>query len=266
MPEGDTILRAARTLHRVLAGRTVTAFVSPLHRVEAAARRHALVGSRIEGVEARGKHLLLRFSRGVSLHTHQAMTGSWHLYRSGSRWRKPFHEMRARIDAGDVTAVCFLSPIVETLTAEEEARHPSLSTLGPDLLDDGFDEDEARLRLRRRVDAAIGVALMEQGALAGIGNVYKSEVLFLCGVDPFTLVASLDDATLDRLIRTARVQMSRNIGGGTRRTTSTLAEAPLWVYRRSGLPCRRCGTLVRQRRQGEAGRSTYWCSRCQPSL
>jgi endonuclease-8 len=264
MPEGDTILRAARTLHRVLAGRTVTAIASPLARVETAVRRHALVGSRVEQVEARGKHLILRFSCGVALHTHQRMTGSWHLYRAASRWRRPAHEMRVRLDAGDVTAVCFLSPVVELLTAEEERRHPALSSLGPDLLAARLDLDQARLRLRRRSDEEIGTALMDQGALAGIGNVYKSEVLYLCGVDPFASVASLGDTVLDELVRVASAQMARNLGPGSRHTTPTLSGGALWVYKREGLGCRRCGTSVRRRRQGDAGRSTYWCPRCQP--
>jgi endonuclease-8 len=266
VPEGDTIHRSALTLHRVLAGRVVTAFTTPLSRVETAARRHGVVGSRIDGVDARGKHLLLRFSCGVALHTHHRMAGSWHLYRTGSRWRKPSHEMRARIDAGDVVAVCFLSPVVEILTPDDEVRHPSLANLGPDLLGQDFDVEKARTRLRRRGDAEIGVALMDQGALAGIGNVYKSEVLFLCRVDPFASVSSLDDAALERLIREASTQLVRNVGRGGRRTTSPLARDPLWVYGRQGLRCRRCAGVIVRRRQGQDARSTYWCPACQPPL
>lgn len=266
MPEGDTIHRAATTLHRVLAGRQVTAFESPLDDVDAAARRRGIVGSRVEAVEARGKHLLVTFSSGAVLHTHQRMHGSWHLYRAGSRWRRPGHEMRARIDAGDVTAVCFASPVVELLTPAEVARHPALSRLGPDLLAPDFDAAAAKRRLRARGSTAIGVALMDQSALAGIGNVYKSEVLFLCGVDPFAPVDALRDAALDFVLETAAIQMRRNLAGGERRTTSTLAESPLWVYRRAGRPCRRCGTRIATRRQGDEGRTTYWCPRCQPPI
>jgi endonuclease-8 len=266
MPEGDTIHRAALTLHRILAGRRVTAFTSPVGAVDAAARRGGVVGSRIDAVEARGKHLLLRFSVGLVLHAHQRMHGSWHIYRAGSRWRRPGHEMRVRIDAGDVSAVCFASPVVELLTRAEIERHPILSSLGPDLLDGGFDAAAAAARLRRRGSTPVGVALLDQSALAGIGNVYKSEVLFLCGVDPFAPVAALDDAALDRVVEAARRQMGRNLAGGERRTTSPLAESPLWVYRRRGRPCRRCGTRIESRRQGEMGRTTYWCPRCQPSV
>jgi endonuclease-8 len=266
MPEGDTIPRVATTLHRVLAGRQVTAFESPLADVDYAARRRGIVGSHVEAVEARGKHLLVSFSSGAVLHTHQRMHGSWHLYRAGSRWRRPGHEMRVRIDAGDVSAVCFASPVVELLTSAEVARHPVLSRLGPDLLAPDFDAAAAKQRLLSRGSAPIGVALMDQSALAGIGNVYKSEILFLCAVDPFAPLAALDDTALDRVLGTAAVQMRRNLTGGQRRTTSPQAESPLWVYRRAGRPCRRCGTRIASRRQGDEGRTTYWCPQCQPPI
>jgi endonuclease-8 len=263
VPEGDTIWRAARTMHGVLAGRTVTALASPLVAVASGARRLRVVGSRIDAVEARGKHLLMRFSSGAVLHTHQGMHGTWHLYRAGSRWRKPSHLARATVTAGEAVAVCFASPTVELLSTAEAARHPALSRLGPDVVAGAFDAEAARFRLRARADVEIGAALLDQAALAGIGNVFKSEVLFLCGVDPATPVAVLDDAALDRVIETARVQMRRNLHGLPRRTTSALAEGRHWVYRRGGQPCRRCGTPVRRRLQGDAARSTYWCPSCQ---
>jgi endonuclease-8 len=264
VPEGDTIFRAARTLHAALAGRPVTRFASSLPQVAAAARHYRIEGRLVRAVEARGKHLIVRFEGGPALHTHLRMTGSWHLYRAGTPWRKSAASARAVIETGDRLAVCFAAPVVEWLTPAQEAEHGPLASLGPDLLAAGFDPAAARAGLRARATREIGDALMDQRALAGIGNVYKSETLFLCGVDPFARVETLDDATLDRLVATAEREMKRNLApaAGLRRTR----EGPLrlWVYRRQGEPCLRCGTAIVMKRQGEGARSTYWCPRCQP--
>jgi endonuclease-8 len=141
--------------------------------------------------------------------------------------------------------------------------HPALARLGPDLLKPDFDPAAARRRLRERGALEIAVALMDQTALAGIGNVYKSEVLFLGGVSPLARVGELDDVTLDRLVATARDLMRRNLGSGVRRTTTALSSGFAWVYRRSGQPCRKCGTAIRRVVQGDEARSTYFCPACQ---
>ncbi len=263
MPEGDTIFRVARTLHGVLSGKVVTRFFSPIPAVAQAVRRLGVVGERITRVEPRGKHVLVHFESGAILHTHLRMTGSWHTYRKGSRWRQPPHLARAVVETADAVAVCFMAPTCELLTAQQAARHPRLTSLGPDLLSADFDAAAARRALRARAELPIGVALMDQQALAGVGNVYKSEILFLCGTDPFTTVARLDDVVLDRLVATALRQLRRNLDGGARRTTSSLAEHSLWVYERRGQPCRRCGTTIEMRRQGPLLRSTYFCPGCQ---
>jgi endonuclease VIII len=262
VPEGDTIWRAARALHAALAGKTVLAFASSLPVATAAARRLGLVGRTIEAVEARGKHLLFRFSGGPVLHAHQGMRGVWRLQQrtAAARWPR---SARAVIETADVVAVCSLAPVVELLSAAQVAAHPALSRLGPDLLGPGFDADAARRRLRARGDLEIGEVLLDQTALAGIGNVYKSEVLFLCGVSPFTPVRELDDATLDRLVARAKELMRRNTGPSGQRRVPGLAPGRLWVYRRSGQPCLRCGTRVQRAVQGEQARSTYFCPACQ---
>jgi endonuclease VIII len=262
MPEGDTIWRTARSLDAALAGRTVTAFASPVPAVATAARRLHVVGRKVERVEARGKHLLVRFEGGPVLHTHLRMSGRWSLYRPSAR-PAPSARGRVVLEAGEMVAVCWGAPVVELLSVGGEAVHPVLRRLGPDLLSDGFDAVAARARLRARGDLEIGVALMDQTALAGIGNVYKSEVLFLAGVHPRAPVATLLGDVLDRLIETARAQMKRNLGGARRRTTSAFAAEPLWVYRRVGRSCRRCGEPIRRIVQGEQVRSTYWCPGCQ---
>jgi endonuclease VIII len=266
MPEGDTIWRAARALHEALAGRVVTGFSSPLPAVATAARRLSLVGRGVVAVDSRGKHLLVRFDGGAVLHTHQGMHGSWHLYRSGTGWRRPAHRARAVIETAEVVAVCFDSPRVELLSAAREREHPGLAGLGPDVLAKDFDAEAARRGLRARAALEIGAALVDQQALSGIGNVYKSEVLFLCGVFPCARVDGLDDATLDRLVATAAKLMKRNLGTASRRTSSPLAPFRLWVYGRAGRPCLRCGTDVRRRSQGDPPRSTFWCPSCQPEV
>lgn len=262
MPEGDTILRAATRMHAALAGRTVTAFRSRLPALALAARRQKVEGSLITAVEARGKHLLVRFSTGAALHSHMGMTGSWHLYRVGSRWRKPEPMARVVLEAGDVVAVCFVPRVVELLPTADEAAHPSLTRLGPDVLAPARDPAPAVAGLRARGEDAIGTALLDQTALSGVGNIYKSESLFLAGVNPFLPVSALDDRTLTRIVRTAMREMHRSVRDGTGAVDGR-ARGRYWVYRRSGQACRRCGTLITMARQGPMRRSTYWCPRCQ---
>ncbi len=262
MPEGDTIWRAARTLHAALAGRVVTGFASRHVVVASAARRLGLVGRAIERVEARGKHLLFFFDGGAVLHAHQGLRGSWRLQPPGPVRGRAL--ATAVLETAGVVAVCRGAPVVEWLPPRGAAAHPALSRLGPDLLAADFDALAARERLRaRNALHSIGEALLDQVALAGIGNVYKSEVLFLCGVAPTARVAALDDATLERLIDTARQLLRRNLGPGPRRTTSGLSREALHVYGRARRPCPRCGTLVERIVQGEQVRSTYFCPRCQ---
>ncbi len=263
MPEGDTIWRTARALHAALAGKTVLSFTSCLPVVEAASRRLGVVGQTVEAVEARGKHLLVRFANGSVLHTHQGMRGSWRLERTAGGAGSARTHPRALIETADVVAAGTLAPVVEILSRAQAAAHPALSRLGPDLLGTGFDPVAARRRLHARGDLPVGVALMDQTALAGIGNVYKSEVLFLCGVSPLARVRDLDDGTIDRLVAKAGELLRRNLGPGPRRTTSSLSPLRLWVYRRSGKPCRRCGTAIERVVQGDEARSTYFCPACQ---
>jgi endonuclease-8 len=264
MPEGDTIWRTARTLHAALAGRTLTGFRASASALAAAARRLGVVGRRIESVEAIGKHLLMRFEGGAVLHTHHGMSGLWSLHRAKGAPRRPRGPGHAVIETAGVVAVCSRSPVVELLSPSQAATHPALRRLGPDLLAEGFDPAAARARLRARGEMEVGVALMDQTAIAGIGNVYKSETLFLCRVSPAVQVRDLDDSVLDRLVATARALLKRNLGPGMRRTTSLSAPTRLWVYRRSGQACRRCGNEIRRIVQGEQARSTYFCPSCQP--
>jgi endonuclease-8 len=267
LPEGDTIFRAAAGLRKALAGKVVTAFRSDVPAV--APRADAVVGRTVGPIDAYGKHLLMRFTAGgdddLVLHSHMRMEGSWHVYRPGERWwRAPSHA-RAVIETADFVAPCFDAPTVELLTERELSRHQWMRSLGPDAMADDFDEEAALVRLRARADAPIGVAIMDQRAFAGVGNVYKSEVLFIRRVSPFELVGALSDEALRGLIDESRLQLRANRTGSWPRTTRAGARRgeELWVYDRAGRPCRVCGTVVALRRQGDTGRSTYYCPSCQ---
>ena len=260
MPEGDTIHRAANRLRPALAGRVLARFEAAR-----AVGPRPKVGSTVTEVEAKGKHLLIRFSDGVTLHTHMRMVGTWHLYRPGSRWRLPGHLARAVVGVEGWEAVCFKAPVVE-LYREPPAHLPQpLAHLGPDLCleDPPVDEVLDRLAARVDTDAEIGPTLLDQQVAAGIGNVFKSEVLWACGVDPFAKVVDLDPDTRRRLVTTAARQLRANVDTVGERTT---VPGGLAVYGRRGQPCRRCGTPVAKALQGEDPRLTYWCPTCQPPV
>jgi endonuclease VIII len=256
MPEGDSIFRAARALDRALTGRTVTRFDSVLPRLTNPRRVDPLVGRTIERVEARGKHLLMWFSGGLVLRTHMRMHGSWHIYRPGERWQRPHHAMRIIIETADIHAVGFAIPVAEWEAGDTLDRADPLRDLGPDPLAETFDATAAIARLEARGDMEIADALLDQRAMAGIGNIWKSETLFACRVNPFARVRSLPRDRLDAIVTTAmkllRASVSETSGGVTKR-----------VYGRGGRPCPRCGTAIERTSQGEHARSTYWCPRCQ---
>jgi endonuclease VIII len=275
VPEGDTIFRAARTLHRALSGKTVDQFESMFPSLNRVHEDSPLTGRTIKNVRARGKHLLIEFSGGLVLRTHMRMNGSWHIYRQGEAWQRARRDMRIVIKAGGYEAVGFNVPVAEFLTPRALARHVELRQLGPDVLSDGFDAADALRRLRLRQDLPIADALLNQKVIAGLGNVYKSEVLFMCGVYPFSTVRDLDDATLETIVATARRVLTADVQdavapmttyGGYRRTTRRADPTQrLWVYGRARLPCRRCGRAIQVRKQGLDARLTYWCSQCQPN-
>lgn len=274
MPEGDTIHRAAATLDRVLRGDIVTRFESAYPTVSRVADDHPIVGRTIETVLARGKHLLMAFSGGLTLRTHMRMNGSWHIYPTGARWQRPAGDMRVLVATARAVAVGFNVPEAELLTGREIARHRALTALGPDLLDPTFDAREAGVRLRRHAAEAIAEVLLNQRVVAGIGNVFKSEILFLAGVHPFRGAGSLDDSEVDRILAIAREQLAANVltrsqsltlSIGRRTTRSIDPNKKLWVYSRGGQPCRRCRTRIESQKTGPDARVTYWCPRCQPA-
>lgn len=267
MPEGDTIYRAARTLDQALAGGTVTAVSTTVGQVRALGEQR-LIGQTVRAVEPRGKHLLIWFDPSdLALHSHMRMTGSWHLYRHGERWRRPRHLLRFRLETADWLALCFSAPVIELLSADQVARHPSLAALGPDALDADADLGEARRRLDALPEVTIGEALLDQRVLAGVGNVYKNEVLFIHRVDPWTRVADVDAAIRDALLGTAVALLRTNVRPGqVRRVTTGRGDGrggDLHVYGRARRPCPRCQRPIAVARQGDQGRLTYWCRSCQ---
>ena len=265
MPEGDTIFQTAAALRPLLVGREVLAAQA---RTPGPAIQR-VVGSRVTSVEPIGKHMVIRFDNGLALHTHLRMAGTWHRYAPGERWKMPAWKARVVLEVPEHVVVCFNAPVAELMEDRAVELHPALVSLGPDLATAAFNADEAFRRLRGRLDVEIAEALLDQRIMAGVGNVFKSEVLFIEGVHPWTRVSALDDDVLQRLVATAHRLLLMNVapGMGAHRVTTRgdpSARGSLWVYGRAGRACTRCRTPIRSRRQGALNRPTYWCPTCQP--
>lgn len=287
MPEGDTIFRTAATLRLAMEG----------GRIEDAQIRDRqfegehITGATVTAIEARGKHLLMhlegsrvecRGSRAGEdrsgsrhwtldsrpsriLHSHMGMTGSWHIYRPGQPWLKPAHHAALWLSINNLEVICFSPKQLELLTADQFRHHGHIQRLGPDLLAKEFDMATAVARFRQHDALPIGEAVMNQTLVCGIGNIYKSEVLFLMRFDPFAPVAEFGDDDLIQMLTKARHLMLRNCDGPNRTTRLGGGTGPLWIYGKSGQPCPECGAVIQLRRQGEAGRTTCWCPVCQPA-
>jgi endonuclease-8 len=267
VPEGDTIFRAARTLHRALAGQTVTRFETVLPNLARVDYDTPLTGRTVESVEARGKWVLMHFSGDLILLTHMLMSGSWHIYRPGEKWQRHRSHMRIVIETPAMHAVAFNVPVAEFHSAASLARREGFNRLGPAPLSPGFDAAAATANLAARPDRELGLALLDQSVMAGLGNVFKSEVAFACGLNPFRKVATLTADQLAHVVATAQKFLLTNVreASGHRRTTGRIdREEFLWVYGRAGQPCRRCGTPIESRKHTADGRVSFWCPLCQP--
>ncbi|PCN47359.1 DNA glycosylase [Curtobacterium sp. 'Ferrero'] len=258
MPEGDTVYRAAHRLHAALAGKELT---RSDFRVPAFATLD-LVGRTVDEVVPRGKHLLHRIGD-LTVHSHLKMEGRWDVYAPGERWRRPAHQARVVLDAADVSTVGFTLGILEVVPREEEPE--VVGYLGPDLLGADWDADQALANLLRDPERPVGLALLDQRVLAGLGNVYRAELCFLRGALPTRPVGQVADPA--RMITMASRLITANRDRNARVTTGV--DRPgrrLWVYGRAGKPCLRCGTPIRRGELGESEltlRDTYWCPRCQ---
>lgn len=281
MPEGDTIFRSAVVLRRAIDD----GLIESVDVRDPLVDGEKLVGATVEGTEARGKHLLMHLSNGRVLHSHMGLHGAWHLYRPGDAWQKSPRTavlaMRVRMksavaatgraqpdadgaNAQRIDAVCFQPEMLELLTADQVVRHRYLQRLGPDLLSPQVNLAECLARFRVHNGVPLGEAVMNQTITSGIGNIYKSEVLFIHRFDPFAPVASYSDDELTAMLDTAQRLLKRNSTSHHRQTRFRGDGKLLWAYGREDQPCYECGAVIQIRRQGDAGRTTYWCATCQP--
>jgi formamidopyrimidine-DNA glycosylase len=259
VPEGDTVWLTARRLCEALAGGVLVRFDLRVPRFATA----DLAGRRVEQVISRGKHLLARIEGDWTLHSHLRMDGAWQIYQPDERWRGgPTHQIRAVLATDARTAVGYRLPVLELVRTSREGS--VVGHLGPDLLGPDWDPPEAVRRLLARPDRPVGEALMDQRNLAGIGNVYKSELCYLRGVTPWTAVSQVDEPQravelAHRLLDANKTRHGHVTTGDTRRGRTH------WVYDRAHQPCLRCGTPIRVAEQGPPGeeRVTYWCPTCQ---
>jgi endonuclease-8 len=276
MPEGDTIFRTARALGRALAGKPITGFRSTYPLLMRFNEDTPLAGQLVERVEPRGKWLLIHFSGGGTLATHMLMSGSWHIYRPGEPWQQPRANMRIVVENNDYIAVGFRVPMARMHTALSLARDKKIPQSQIDVLSSAFDAPSAVSRVLAHGKEEIADVLLHQEVLAGVGNVFKSEICFVTGINPFCLVAVLDEGQVSALIAAAQRLIRANVledsgdtvvtyRGRRRRTTQQSdPQASLWVYGRAAEPCRHCGEPIRRRIQGPDARVTFWCQRCQP--
>ena len=276
MPEGDTIFRTARALGRALAGKPVTGFRSTYPLLTRFDDDTPLAGQTVDNVESRGKWLLIHFSGGGTLATHLLMSGGWHIYRHGERWQQPRANMRIVLENSEYIAVGFRVPVAKMLRPNELARALRIPPTTIDVLSAEFNAAEVARRVLEHGDEEIGDVLLHQEVMAGVGNVFKSEICFVTATNPFCAVSALDSERIATLIAMARKLVRANVledsgdmivtyGGRKRRTThESDPGASLWVYGRGGEPCRHCGERIRRRIQGPDARVTFWCQRCQP--
>jgi endonuclease-8 len=249
--EGDTILRLAGRFEQTLVGETVTA-AAPNPRGKAGGIER-LDGRRLEAVEARGKHFLLDFGE-LSLHSHLGMSGGWHVYRAGARWRRPRASAWAVLAGGGWEAVQFGGPTLQVMTTSRLRRDPQLTRLGPDILAAEFGVDAVVAAIRADPTRGLGDALLDQHLVAGIGNIFKSEACFAARIDPWRPVGELSDEELRSVLAAARGLMLEAVKSN---------RLPFKVYKRRQGTCPRCRGRISSRGQGDANRTTYWCPRCQ---
>lgn len=262
MPEGDALFRFAEKIRVPLEGKVLLAARShgpgPVPRVE------KIVGRTCTAVRAQGKNMLISFDNGLALRGHLRMYGTWHVYKPGEQWTKPDREARLVLEVDGAVVVNFSAPVIELIEERTLGYHAPVANLGPDLLDDNFDIDEAIARFRHptRELLTIGDAIMDQRAAAGAGNIWKHESLFHAGMNPWRRVTELTDDELRLVLEKAQALLRASTGkenalGMTRRPT-------MYVYMRGGQPCRRCRTTLRSAPQGVDIRHTAWCPKCQP--
>lgn len=262
MPEGDSVYRFAAAIRPPLEGQVIRAARShgpgPVPRVE------LIVGTTCTGVRTQGKNMLISFDNGLALRGHLRMHGTWHVYRHGQPWRRPEYEARLVLETDAAVVVNFKAPVIELIDERALAVRGPVANLGPDLLGEGFDEALALANFRapHLAGLTIGDVILDQRVMAGVGNIWKNETLFRCGMNPWRHVGELDDEALLGIIRTARALLRASVG---KDNTLGLRHRPsLVAYLRGGQPCARCHTRLESAPQGVDIRLTAWCPKCQP--
>ena len=259
MPEGDTIHWAARRIGSALVGRPIESIETPQPRHGLDRWPERLRGRAVRSVDARGKHLFVRFDGDLTLHSHLRMSGWWGVFRRGERWRRSPRRAWLVIRTPEHEVVQFDGPVLELMTDGRTRFDQRLAGLGPDVL--GEELDEAAVVRNLRADdptRAVGDALLDQRNVAGIGNIWKAEACFAAGVDPWRRLRDASDAELIAIVRAAHERMRESVAG-----RGFMPKERLGVFERAGRLCPRCGTLVRSRGQGDDNRTTYWCPGCQ---
>ncbi|HEX4717658.1 MAG TPA: DNA-formamidopyrimidine glycosylase family protein [Thermoleophilaceae bacterium] len=258
MPEGDTIRTAANRVGAALVGRSIEAIETPHPRFGQDRWPERLAGRSVRAVDAHGKHLMIRFEGGLTIHSHLRMTGSWGVYPRGQRWHRGRHRAWLVIRTADDEVVQFDGPVLELMTDGRTRFDPRITQLGPDVLADEFDE-AAFIRRLRSDDAtrAIGDALLDQRIVAGIGNMWKAEGCWRAEIDPWRRLRDVADEEALAIINGVRPAMQESVGNGFPKSEM------LMVYKRAGTACPRCGTTIKARGQGDDNRTTYWCPGCQ---
>ncbi len=258
MPEGDTIRTAAERVGAALVGRPIESIATPHPRFGKDRWPEKLAGRAVRAVDAHGKHLMLRFEGGLTIHSHLRMTGAWGVYPRGRRWHRGAHRAWLVIRTPEHDVVQFDGPVLELMRDGRTRSDARIAQLGPDVLADEFD-DAAFLRRLRDDDQTrtLGDALLDQRNVAGIGNVWKAEGCFRAAIDPWRRLSEVSDTEALSIIAAVRPPMFESVANGFPKSETLL------VYRRSGTPCPRCQAKIRARGQGDDNRTTYWCPGCQ---
>ncbi|MGI8622955.1 MAG: Fpg/Nei family DNA glycosylase [Solirubrobacteraceae bacterium] len=258
MPEGDTIHYAANWIRPVLEGQVPDEIRTPHRRFARDRWPERLAGRTVHSVDARGKHLMIRFEGGLTVHSHLRMTGSWQVHPLGARWRR--HPRRAWLVLrhGDREVVQFDGPVLELMTDGRTRLDQRIAGLGPDVVGPQPFDEAGYLRRLREDDPArpIGDALLDQRVVAGMGAVWRSEACWRAAVDPWRPAGGVSDEEALRLCRVVRPLMQQS-------ATEGFQHRDVQVYGRGGAPCHRCGTRIRSGGQGDDNRLLYWCPACQ---
>jgi endonuclease-8 len=258
MPEGDTIRTAANRVGQALIEREIESIETPHPRFGKDRWPEKLAGRAVRAVDAHGKHLMIRFDGGLTIHSHLRMTGSWGVYPRGRRWHRGRHRAWLVIRTADAEVVQFDGPVLELMTDGRTRFDPRITQLGPDILADEFNDAAFIHRLRADDPTrTFGDALLDQRIVAGIGNMWKAEGCWRAQIDPWRRIREVSDDEALSVIGAVRPPMFESVTNGFPKSET------LFVYRRAGAPCSRCQTAIRARGQGDDNRTTYWCPGCQ---